>query len=325
MCPEIEERPGIGLPSLRTIRVGRVFDPRAVPTTASRGSPRPLGVQMTVFTERDREISRCAYQEIADAVAAAVARREASVPVVFIAAYRHRFGIDVTAHATRPLAQAALHRIATRECSRDPALRDRVVTRFGCWPAQGIDDATLEELLAEWSQVAENEALWIAECDVETDATRRSSDDIEARDAAATLVDHHDDMHLAADATSHRYGDTPHDAYTHEPSDDPSTDACIDAYAELDAPETDDADDSTLTDADLDAPPPPDSYDLFDAVDESDIDPPIRRHSGSPDDAITGPSHGSSNHGTSNHGISNHGTSARSTSTRTTSTYDPPG
>lgn len=314
MCPEIEEHPGIGLPSRRTIRVGRVFDPRAVPTTASRGSPRPLGVQMTVFTERDREISRCAYQEIADAVAAAVARREASVPVVFIAAYRHRFGIDVTAHATRPLAQAALHRIATRECSRDPALRDRVVARFGCWPAQGIDDATLEDLLAEWSQVAENEALWIAECDVETDPTRRTSADIEARDAAATLVDlhadRHDEMELAADAPSHRYSDAPDDDCTDEPIDDPcddsGADGSTDAYTELEASDTD---------ADLDAPQPPDSYDLFDAVDESDIDPPIQRRRGSPDDAITGPFHDTSNHGTSNHG----------TSTRITSTYDSPG
>ena len=270
---------------------------------------------MTVFTDRDREISRCAYQEIADAVAAAVARREATVPVVFVAAYRHRFGIDVTAHATRPLAQAALHRIATRECSRDPALRDRVLSRFGAWPAQGLDDAALEEILADWSQVADDEALWIAECDVETDATHRAQSmsserpvehsASDARDSRTTLAypvrssgahdamshamshaAHHDDGYrnefdddAEADVALDRDADT---EVAYDPEREPGEGADAEADGEIDAAATspdfdthDPAYSALDGDADPEAPPQPDSYDLFDAVDESDIDPPL--------------------------------------------------
>lgn len=270
---------------------------------------------MTVFTDRDREISRCAYQEIADAVAAAVARREATVAVVFVAAYRHRFGIDVTAHATRPLAQAALHRIATRECSRDPALRDRVLSRFGAWPAQGLDDAALEEILADWSQVADDEALWIAECDVETDATHRAQSmsserpvehsASDARDSRTTLAypvrssgahdamshamshaAHHDDGYrnefdddAEADVALDRDADT---EVAYDPEREPGEGADAEADGEIDAAATspdfdthDPAYSALDGDADPEAPPQPDCYDLFDAVDESDIDPPL--------------------------------------------------
>jgi hypothetical protein len=278
---------------------------------------------MTVFTDRDREISRCAYQEIADAVAAAVARREATVPVVFVAAYRHRFGIDVTAHSTRPLAQAALHRIATRECSRDPALRDRVLSRFGAWPAQGLDDAALEEILADWSQVADDEALWIAECDVETDAAHRAQSmsserpvehsASDARDGRTTLAypvrssGAHDAMsHAMTHAMSHAMSHAAHhdDGFPNEFDDAPEADVALDrdadtevaydqerepgegADAEADgeidyaasSPDFDTHDPAYTAldgDADPEAPPQPDSYDLFDAVDESDIDPPL--------------------------------------------------
>ena len=278
---------------------------------------------MTVFTDRDREISRCAYQEIADAVAAAVARREATVAVVFVAAYRHRFGIDVTAHATRPLAQAALHRIATRECSRDPALRDRVLSRFGAWPAQGLDDAALEEILADWSQVADDEALWIAECDVETDAAHRAQSmsserpvehsASDARDGRTTLAypvrssGAHDAMsHAMSHAATHAMTNAAHHddgfpnefddcpeaevaldrdpdaAVAYDPEREPGEGADAEADGEIDAAATspdfdthDPAYSALDGDADPEAPPQPDCYDLFDAVDESDIDPPF--------------------------------------------------
>jgi hypothetical protein len=139
---------------------------------------------MIEFTDRDRDISTDLYRDMADAVAAAVARREASLGVVYIAAYQHRFGLDFTAHATRRSAELAIADIATRECARDPQVRDRVIARYGTWPAQAIPGAIpggisegmpeheLDELANDWTAFAHDEALWIAECDVQTEATR---------------------------------------------------------------------------------------------------------------------------------------------------------
>jgi len=127
---------------------------------------------MIVFTKRDKECANTLYQDMADAVAAAVARREATIATVFVAAYQHRFGIDFTAHATRDLAELRLADVATRECARDPELRDRVVKRFGAWPAQQMKADELDELVGDWSALMEHEALWIVECDVETNESR---------------------------------------------------------------------------------------------------------------------------------------------------------
>ena len=127
---------------------------------------------MIVFTKRDKECANTLYQDMADAVAAAVARREATIATVFVAAYQHRFGIDFTAHATRDLAELRLAAVATRECARDPELRDRVVKRFGAWPAQQMKADELDELVGDWSALMEHEALWIVECDVETNESR---------------------------------------------------------------------------------------------------------------------------------------------------------
>jgi hypothetical protein len=111
---------------------------------------------------------------MADAVAAAVARREATQPTVFVAAYMHRFGIDFTAHATRELAERRLHHVATMQCARDESLRERVVDRFGAWPAQDISSDSLQDMFDEWHAVAEGEALWVAECNVEAVARHTS-------------------------------------------------------------------------------------------------------------------------------------------------------
>ncbi len=46
---------------------------------------------MIVFTKRDKECANTLYQDMADAVAAAVVRREATIATVFVAAYQHRF------------------------------------------------------------------------------------------------------------------------------------------------------------------------------------------------------------------------------------------
>jgi len=127
---------------------------------------------MIVFTKRDKECANTLYQDMADAVAAAVVRREATIATVFVAAYQHRFGIDFTAHATRDLAELRLADVATRECARDPELRDRVVKRFGAWPAQQMKADELDELVGDWSALMEHEALWIVECDVETNESR---------------------------------------------------------------------------------------------------------------------------------------------------------
>lgn len=127
---------------------------------------------MIVFTKRDKECANTLYQDMADAVAAAVVRREATIATVFVAAYQHRFGIDFTAHATRDLAELRLADVATRECARDPELRDRVVKRFGAWPAQQMKADELDELVGDWSGLMEHEALWIVECDVETNESR---------------------------------------------------------------------------------------------------------------------------------------------------------
>ena len=89
---------------------------------------------MIVFTKRDKECANTLYQDMADAVAAAVARREATIATVFVAAYQHRFGIDFTAHATRDLAEAAALLVRSRgeEHLRGrgaawPSLRDSLV------------------------------------------------------------------------------------------------------------------------------------------------------------------------------------------------------
>jgi len=122
---------------------------------------------MVVFSQLDREITHCAYRDVAEAVASAVAQREVLPACVFIAAYAHRFGVDLTAHATHEDALMRLASVATRECARDPELRERVTARFGCWPAQDPSLEVLETIVEAWGAVSAGESLWIAECEVQ--------------------------------------------------------------------------------------------------------------------------------------------------------------
>jgi hypothetical protein len=86
---------------------------------------------------------------------------------VHLAIYEHRFGLDVSVHATAERALAALNDTATAQCARDPAIRAAVCERFGRWPACGFSEDELEELLEAWSELSDGERLWTTECVVQ--------------------------------------------------------------------------------------------------------------------------------------------------------------
>ena len=122
---------------------------------------------MIVFTERDRECARALYQDMADAIAAAIERRRTKASTVFVAAHQHRRGVELTAHATHAQAEASLTGVMVRKCARDPMLRDRVVERFGAWPAQQMHKDEVRKLAASWGSLADSESLWVSECAVD--------------------------------------------------------------------------------------------------------------------------------------------------------------
>ncbi len=128
---------------------------------------------MIVFSKEDREVAQGIYGDMADAVAAAIVRREATVGAVHVVAHQHRFGVDLASFSTRDRAERRLVDIMSRECARDPDLRERVCARFGAWPAAPMPDEAIERLTAEWSSLTDGDSLWITECDV--DATSRSA------------------------------------------------------------------------------------------------------------------------------------------------------
>jgi hypothetical protein len=128
---------------------------------------------MVQFTQRDKDLSQGIYEDMAEAVARAVARREATVAAVHLAVFQHRFGTDITAHATQDAAEAALAAIARRECARDPELRQRVIDRFGAWPAQDMQADSLAGLYELWPALVEGESMWTVECDVELEPVDR--------------------------------------------------------------------------------------------------------------------------------------------------------
>lgn len=97
---------------------------------------------------------------------------ECSGRTVHLAIYEHRYGLDISAHDTQASAHAALVDIARGQCARDPAIREAVCARYGTWPAGDMTEAELERLLGEWNDIAPSEALWIAECAVESEALR---------------------------------------------------------------------------------------------------------------------------------------------------------
>jgi hypothetical protein len=75
------------------------------------------------------------YEGLLDALAARMARRSgphAPKPaLVHIAAYQHRYGVDLSAHASRDQAEARLLSIAWQQCMSDATIRAAVDARFG--------------------------------------------------------------------------------------------------------------------------------------------------------------------------------------------------
>lgn len=134
---------------------------------------------MVHFNQKDKDLAQGIYADMAEAVARAVARREATVAAVHVAVFQHRYGTDVSAHASQEAAEAALVAIASRECARDPELRQRVIDRFGAWPAQEMDDGSLSDLVELWTSLSGGESMWTVECDVELGdgRERRHADD----------------------------------------------------------------------------------------------------------------------------------------------------
>lgn len=93
-----------------------------------------------------------------------------SLESVFIAIYEHRYGLDISAHASRDAATTALIDTARSQCARDPEIREAVTARYGTWPAGDMTREELEKLVGEWNDLAPSEALWIAECTIEDKA-----------------------------------------------------------------------------------------------------------------------------------------------------------
>jgi len=130
---------------------------------------------MVQFNKKDRELTQGIYEDMAEAVARAVARREATVACVHVAVFQHRFGTDISAHVSQDGAESALVAIARRECARDPDLRQRVIDRLGAWPAQDMDAGSLADLIELWSALADGESMWTVQCDVALDGHRDDS------------------------------------------------------------------------------------------------------------------------------------------------------
>ena len=88
------------------------------------------------LNEEDEAKALAVYQDmvraIADCVSAREDRRAGPPPaVVYVAAYRHRCGVDLSAHASLDDAESRLLSIAWQQCMRDPLIRAAVDARFG--------------------------------------------------------------------------------------------------------------------------------------------------------------------------------------------------
>lgn len=82
----------------------------------------------------DEARSLSVYQGMIEAIADCVSGREGSAAppaVVYVAAYQHGCGVDLSAHASRDDAETRLLSIAWRQCMRDPSIRAAVDARFG--------------------------------------------------------------------------------------------------------------------------------------------------------------------------------------------------
>lgn len=75
------------------------------------------------------------YEGMIDAIADRISTRDrkpsAPPAVVYIAAYQHRFGVDLSAHGSRDNAESRLLSIAWQQCMSDAAIRAAVDARFG--------------------------------------------------------------------------------------------------------------------------------------------------------------------------------------------------
>ena len=85
--------------------------------------------------QEDEDLALSVYQGMIDAIAERVASRHcmasSSPPVIYIAAYQHRFGVDLSAHRSRDHAESRLLSIAWQQCMRDAGIRTAVDARFG--------------------------------------------------------------------------------------------------------------------------------------------------------------------------------------------------
>jgi len=85
--------------------------------------------------EKDEAKAMSVYEGILDALADRMARHAgACAPkpaLVYIAAYQHRYGVDLSAHASHDQAEARLLSIAWQQCMSDASIRAAVDARFG--------------------------------------------------------------------------------------------------------------------------------------------------------------------------------------------------
>lgn len=146
---------------------------------------------------------RATCLEVAHSAGCPLGRTRAPVATtVWLAVYEHGFGLDISVHASSARAKQALVEVALAQCTRDADIRAAVVARFGAVPDRGADrlpgeprprfgsgphgpregelldgassgGSLMDRLLDEWSSLAEGEALWMTESEVESDEAAR--------------------------------------------------------------------------------------------------------------------------------------------------------
>jgi hypothetical protein len=105
----------------------------------SKGSDRARKAEAIARTCRldaeDEAKAMSVYEGMLDALADRMARHAGAYApkpaLVYIAAYQHRYGVDLSAHASRDQAEARLLSIAWQQCMSDAAIRAAVDARFG--------------------------------------------------------------------------------------------------------------------------------------------------------------------------------------------------
>ena len=100
----------------------------------SKGSDRARKAEAIARTCRldaeDEAKAMSVYEGMLDALADRMARHAGAYApkpaLVYIAAYQHRYGVDLSAHASRDQAEARLLSIAWQQCMSDAAIRAAV-------------------------------------------------------------------------------------------------------------------------------------------------------------------------------------------------------